>query len=300
MDHILIAEDSETQALQLRKLLEGAGFSVQVTGSGTEALAALAARPPSALVTDLEMPGMNGLDLVMAAHRDFPQVPVILMTAFGNEELAVQALQSGAASYVPKKIVAEHLVSTLVDVLEVAHHGREDARVTEFLGELTFRLELPVSAPPVTVAVAEVLRGMAELRCGDELDRLRIGVALEAAIYHLHYFGNLELTPDQLHGSYGLDEASRAFQDLLKQRCEESPFSARKLHLAARLTRDEFFCTLTQEGARLRLDADGKAVDSIEIEGEGNRGWLLVRAVMSEVRLDDNGKQLTLRRRFQR
>ena len=62
---------------------------------------------PALVLTDLIMPEMNGLELVKAIREHHPFVPVILMTSKGNEEIAVQALQGGAASYVPKSQLAE-------------------------------------------------------------------------------------------------------------------------------------------------------------------------------------------------
>src|ERR1044072_5438478 len=98
MATILVAEDSPTQALQIRGLLEAADFKVRTAQNGVEALATLAEQFFDAVLTDLNMPQMNGLDLVIAVRRDFPHVPVVLMTAFGSEEIAAQALHSGAAS----------------------------------------------------------------------------------------------------------------------------------------------------------------------------------------------------------
>ena len=75
------------------------------------------------VLTDLNMPEMNGLQLVEAARGDFPAVPVVLMTALGSEEIAVEALQKGAASYVPKRNLAQDIADTLDRVVAVAQAG---------------------------------------------------------------------------------------------------------------------------------------------------------------------------------
>ncbi len=100
------------------------------------------------MLTDLDMPEMNGLDLVVAVRSKYPQIPVILMTAFGSEEIAVQALQSGAASYVPKKNLAQDLVNTLQDVLELARASREESQLAEFLTGLDLRFRTPRRVAP--------------------------------------------------------------------------------------------------------------------------------------------------------
>ena len=71
--------------------------------NGRDALALLEERCPDLVLTDLHMPEMDGLELVVEVRKNFPLVPIILMTAFGSEEIAIQALQKGAASYVPKR-----------------------------------------------------------------------------------------------------------------------------------------------------------------------------------------------------
>src|SRR6202051_1513093 len=103
MSRILVVEDSRTQAMQIQLLLEEAGFEVSHTNHGGEAVDALKESLPDVVLTDLDMPVMNGLELVEAVRRDNPAVPVVLMTALGSEEIAVQALQKGAASYIPKR-----------------------------------------------------------------------------------------------------------------------------------------------------------------------------------------------------
>ena len=75
--------------------------------NGREALTRLQEQAPDLVLTDLHMPEMDGLELVVEVRKSCPLVPIILMTAFGSEEIAIQALQKGAASYVPKRNLAQ-------------------------------------------------------------------------------------------------------------------------------------------------------------------------------------------------
>src|SRR5437588_10999292 len=103
MQTIFVVEDSPTQSEQIKILLTEAGFEVKQAGNGVQALQALERGTPDAIVTDLNMPEMDGLELVEEVRTRYAAVPVILMTAFGSEEIAIQALRKGAASYVPKR-----------------------------------------------------------------------------------------------------------------------------------------------------------------------------------------------------
>src|ERR1043166_2770438 len=116
---ILVVEDSPTQAEALRFLLEDSGFTVETASQGREALDVLGRSIADVVVTDLEMPLMNGLELVEAVREQFPSVPVVLVTAHGSETIASTALRKGAASYVPKSALEQDLVPTLENLLSV-------------------------------------------------------------------------------------------------------------------------------------------------------------------------------------
>src|SRR4051812_3152003 len=158
MAKILVVEDSRTQAREIQFLLEDAGYEVHLAGNGVEGLAALQRGLPDVVLTDLDMPQMNGLELVEAVRRDYSAVPVILMTALGSEEIAVQALQKGAASYVPKRNLAKDIVNTLENVLAVAQASGDRQRVLGCLtqSEHCFVLDNdPSLVPPLIVHLEE-------------------------------------------------------------------------------------------------------------------------------------------------
>src|SRR5580700_4455501 len=95
----LVVDDSPTQAIELRHRLVVAGFAVRMASNGREALAAVEQELPEIVLTDLQMPEMDGLELVQQLTRRHPGLPIILLTAFGSEEIAVRALRGGAAGY---------------------------------------------------------------------------------------------------------------------------------------------------------------------------------------------------------
>src|SRR5687768_6135422 len=94
---VLVVDDSPTQALEVRQRLVRSGFSVQIASAGSEALEAVARDRPDIILTDLMMPEMNGFELASHIKRDYPGLPVVLMTAHGTEEIAMRALRDGAA-----------------------------------------------------------------------------------------------------------------------------------------------------------------------------------------------------------
>ncbi|MEZ6058703.1 MAG: response regulator, partial [Planctomycetaceae bacterium] len=118
MAHILVVDDSAMDRRLVSALLKGRDeWTVSTVTNGVEAMEIVETALPDLVLTDMQMPEMNGLELVQAIKRKFPLTPVVLMTAQGSEALAVQALQLGADSYVPKQQMNDDLLETLERVL---------------------------------------------------------------------------------------------------------------------------------------------------------------------------------------
>src|SRR5438309_1895923 len=100
MAKVLVVDDNPMDRRLAGGLVEKAGQSVAFAGNGKEALDVLDRDTLDLVLTDLLMPEMDGLELVKEVREKHPLVPVILMTAFGSEEVAIEALRKGAASYV--------------------------------------------------------------------------------------------------------------------------------------------------------------------------------------------------------
>ena len=99
---VLVVDDDRAVGTVLVALLSQAGHDARAVTSGAEALAALAGRPIDVVVSDLRMPGMDGLELLAEVRKRAPGIPVILLTAHGNVPLAVEAMRAGAADFLLK------------------------------------------------------------------------------------------------------------------------------------------------------------------------------------------------------
>jgi len=107
---ILIVEDDPSLSEALTDTLELAGYRTISAGDGQEALARLAESRVRLVISDVQMPKLHGLSLLERIKSDYPDVPVLLMTAYGTIENAVQAMQAGACDYLVKPFAAEALV----------------------------------------------------------------------------------------------------------------------------------------------------------------------------------------------
>jgi two-component system response regulator HydG len=99
---VLVVDDAIEMARAVVEYLQRHGFEAESAGSGPAALDRFRAAPPDAVLTDLRMKGMDGMDLLQAIHEIDRDVPVVIMTAFGAVESAVEAIQRGAYHYVTK------------------------------------------------------------------------------------------------------------------------------------------------------------------------------------------------------
>ncbi len=291
MARVLVVEDSPTQALEIRIILDEAGFDVAMASDGTAALRAVRESMPDMVLTDLQMPGLDGLDLIDALRYDYPYVPVVLMTAFGSEELASQALREGAASYVPKRRLGRDLVPTIRSVLAVADFRAERQVALGLLKRSETEYVLGNDTSLVLPLVRQLEETLIAVRLCDPGRLLRVGIALSEVLVNAIEHGNLELTRESL----GLDLDDTQYLELVAQRRVEAPYSERRVHVTARVTPDEAVYTIRDEGSGFDTSVLPDLADPGHLTRSDSRGLLLIRTFMDEVRFNDIGNEITLK-----
>src|SRR5262245_40002722 len=131
MARVLVAEDDAGVAYTLRTGLEGSGHTVVWVKDGQEALETLqnATRPFDVVITDLKMPRMDGMALLDGARAAAPGVPVVMITAQGDERRAVEAMKRGATDYFKKPFDLDEVEAVIERAAESAELRREVARL---------------------------------------------------------------------------------------------------------------------------------------------------------------------------
>ena len=124
-ERVLLVDDDKSFLEVMAFLLEEEGYHVERAKNGTEAFERLQARPFPVMVTDLKMPGMDGLTLLKKAHGLAPNLLVIVTTAFGDMSTAVAAMKAGAFDFLPKPCDRDHFKLTVRRALEHARLLRE-------------------------------------------------------------------------------------------------------------------------------------------------------------------------------
>jgi two-component system response regulator GlrR len=126
-DDILLVDDDPDLLKLISLRLVSAGYRVRTADSGEAALAALAIARPGIVVTDLRMPGIDGMQLFEAIHRQHPSLPVIILTAHGTIPDAVAATQRGVYGFLTKPFDSQDLLAKVAAALKVAGNDRSGA-----------------------------------------------------------------------------------------------------------------------------------------------------------------------------
>ena len=120
---ILVVEDDEDMRENLRRILVGAGYEVQMARNGAEAITVLDTHPCHLVLTDLVMPGMGGLELVRQIRQHDQIVPVVFLSAFGDRATMAKATQMGVVDFLTKPFRAASLLG-LVERILSSHSSR--------------------------------------------------------------------------------------------------------------------------------------------------------------------------------
>lgn len=289
MTQILVVDDSATDRRLAGGLLEHrAGWNVLYANDGREALDSISAEPPDLILTDMQMPEVNGLELVEAVQRDYPLVPVILMTAQGNERIAVDALERGAASYVPKRELGSDLVSVIERVLVLSEERQTKRTLMERMNTLQASFVLNNESVLLTSAVAYLQGLIRDMGLLSESERLRVGVALEEALLNAAYHGNLEVESQLREQDHAL------FYDLARERAQTPPYSLRSISLDVELSSDRIHYVVQDEGPGFDPAELPDPTDPSNLDRPCGRGLLLMRTFMDRVEYNDAGNAVTL------
>ena len=130
---VLLVDDDPDLLKLIGLRLTSAGYRVQTADSGESALAALAVTRPAAVITDLKMPGIDGLALFDAIHRQHPALPVIILTAHGTIPEAVSATQRGVFGFLTKPFDSQELLQKVAAAMRLS--GGESESVSQTAGE---------------------------------------------------------------------------------------------------------------------------------------------------------------------
>ncbi len=160
---IVVVDDDAAMREMLVSLLEDAGFRACACGGAPAALEQLRELEADAVLSDIRMPGMSGIELVGTIHEIRPSIPVILMTAFGTIDSAVSAMRAGAFDYITKPFKKDEVLLALERALEHTALEEENQRLRRAVDETTAVGDL-IGASPAMRDIFALVRKIADSR----------------------------------------------------------------------------------------------------------------------------------------
>ncbi|MEJ2719675.1 MAG: sigma-54 dependent transcriptional regulator [bacterium] len=157
---ILLVDDDASIRKVLGFILQEAGYNVQSETSGAAAIASAKNEPPDLILTDIKMPGLDGITLLKRLKAIDATIPVIVLTAFGSVETAVEAMKLGAADYLTKPISRDELTLTVEKTLRLQRLEKENVELRESLRD-KFDFGNIVGLSPAMQQVFDVMRRVA-------------------------------------------------------------------------------------------------------------------------------------------
>lgn len=297
MPSILVVDDSSVdRRLAALLLSKGTTINIEEAENGRAALQAIQRCEPDLVVTDLQMPELDGLGLIRRIRAQHPRVPVVLMTAHGSEGLAVEALEAGAASYVSKSALPDTLLDTVEQVLAISRADRNFDRLAQCLQCAEFTLWLENDASLIDPLVDVVQRLVDKMQLCDATGRVRVGIALEEALLNALYRGNLELSFEQMQ-----EDRANLLQGLsmglAEQRRNEPPYCDRKILVKVNISTEDLKIVVRDEGPGFDVVPVADSDDPSALGREGGRGLVLMRTFMDEVTYNDAGNEVCMIKR---
>ncbi len=292
MPTVLVVDDSAVDRTLAGGLLARSGeWLVVYATDGPTALEQIQTQKPDIVVTDLVMPGMNGLELVAAIVQQHPKLPVILMTGKGTEETSLLALQAGAASYVPKSALGQLLAQTVRDVLVLRNAQLYQLKLMGCMqqGQLQFSMGNDAEFIPAFINYVQNL--LCSVGLCDESSVIRVCIAFEEALRNALFHGNLELTSEQRDGD------GQVYQQLIDERLKSPPYSNRQLHVSISVTPRSGTFVVRDEGPGFDPHSLPDPTDPANLERVSGRGLLLMKTFMDEVRYNARGNEVTMIKR---
>ncbi|HEY3997384.1 MAG TPA: response regulator [Candidatus Xenobia bacterium] len=263
MSHpILVVDDEEVVRISLKDLLEGEGYRVMVASSGEEALGVVEREAVQMVITDIQMPGISGLQLQKRLRESIPCTPILVMTAFPTVERAVAALQGGAVNFITKPFDIGTVLDTVTRTLATQDQMR---------------------------------RNLATLQLATSKHSFDMPGTMEHVGGIIHYFCNRTILADVFLPSVTF-QIRLALDELLvnavKHGTEED--ATRRVRIEATITPDKFDAVIEDEGKGFdwkRLPDPKDDVNLYEMS-ESGRGVFLVRCYMDEVEYSDEGRRV--------
>ncbi len=285
---VLVVDDTAMARKIAGACAESLGATTCQAENGVEALGVLAKGGVDVVLTDLQMPEMDGLELTKRVSETYPDVPVVLMTAHGSEEVAVAALRAGASNYVPKENMRRDLGEALRAVLTAVRSAKQQAQVRPLLVRSESQYTLGYEPGASEALLGHLISDITQFGTFDETEILGVQTSLTEALRNALDHGNLELDS-------AMRESSDAeYTALGAERMQQEPYRDRRVHVTARVSPKQVAYVIRDEGTGFDVSKLPDPRDPENLVRASGRGVLMMRMFMDEVHFNESGNEVTM------
>ncbi len=288
MLRILLVEDDSSVRDRVAQSLGRPEWELEFAVTNTQAVEWIALSAPDVVITGLNPPDVNGLELVRQIRSHSFTTPIILMTSGGSEPMAVEALKEGATSFSPVESIETDLASTVQKVLDVARRMRytHDVRLLPRPGQVAFVLENEISLiGPLIEHLQSRLPGWSDR------DRLQIGMAMDEALINAMHHGNLEVSSELREAGEG---DGSEYYNLARERKDKEPFCDRRVRLEAEFSDQHICVQISDDGPGFNPKTVADPTSEENVRKVCGRGLFLIRSFMDQVVHNMTGNQITM------
>jgi CheY-like chemotaxis protein len=294
---LIVDDEEEIRSLLSTALGELGSHDVEVACDGRAGLAKLREQRFDLVVTDLMMPEMNGTRLLELSRREFPDVPVVVITGFAEMDTVIEVLRLGAANFITKPF----RLTEIREIVDKSIRQKRDIEIPNRILPCLAREQLAFQIPPLFETKTGVIHYLTEKLIGmgicDASGKYFVSVALDEALTNAMFYGSLEV-PSELRDT---EEGSEIFNRTVYERMGDPEFLRRAVAVEMDLDKDRVVYRITDPGPGFAApDLTSGAPEPEDLSSLHGRGLLLISCFMDEASFNDIGNQLTLVKRKNR
>ena len=290
MSTILVVEDSALDRALLGSLLAKEPlWQVEFAEDGVEAIEWIRSRPktlPDVVITDMQMPRMNGLDFIQEVRQHFPQIPVLVITSQGSEDRAMEALRAGATSYSPKSLMRLDLNRTVAQILDMATYMRYTHDTQKLPAPKSVAFVLENESTLIGPAIEHMQSNLPDW---SDRDRWQFAMAIDEALLNAMHHGNLEVS-SKLRDSNN----EKDYYELIRNRKQESPYCHRRVRVEAEFSNRHICVQISDDGKGFDTNSVPDPTNESNLHRVSGRGLFLIRSFMDQVSHNQAGNQITM------
>ncbi len=261
-DVVLVVDDDEMICVLLTDILSRHNISVVSAYNGVDALSKLEEQDVDLVLTDVNMPEMTGIVLLEEIKKINSELPVIVMTGYGTEEIAVQALKNGAFNFCRKPFNVSEIAQVIKKGLEIKKMYDKQKKALPFM-KVNLRFDIPSDVSYIKSIIYHIYQIAKQLGFPEKEFTMRVKLALDEALCNAIRHGNKE------------------------------EFD-KKVAINVRVSPKKLEVNISDEGAGFDVSSLPDPKDSENLNKVGGRGVLLMGYYMDEIRYNNKGNEVSL------